>query len=292
MHPGLPSGELSIGEFARLTHLSVKTLRHYHDVGVLTPAGVDVRTGYRRYGTEQVGAAHLVRRLRDLEMPLAEVRRVLEAPDERARDEAVGDHLRRMEHQLAVAQQAVASLRSLLEGAGPVEVRHRHVPPSPSLALSAHVRKADIAGWCATTFARLDHALAEQGVRPAGPAGALYSQEFFEQAGGRIVAFVPTREPMDGCEGLDTFSVPEALLAVAVHRGPFDELDRTYGALGTHVARNGLAAPGPVREHYLVTPIDTDDPTELRTEVGWPITLAAAPGPETSRPTEEEGARA
>ena len=39
------STSLSIGEFARLTHLSVKTLRRYHDVGVLPPAGIDARTG-------------------------------------------------------------------------------------------------------------------------------------------------------------------------------------------------------------------------------------------------------
>lgn len=269
------STSLSIGEFARLTHLSVKTLRHYHDVGVLPPAGIDARTGYRRYGTDQVDAAHLVRRLRDLEMPLAEVRRVLDAPDEQTRNASVVDHLRRMEARLASTQQAVASLRALLEAAGgPVEVHHRHVPPTPSLSLSAHVDKDDVGAWCARTFARLERALAASGARPGGPSGALYSQKFFEQSCGRVVAFVPTRTPVDAPEGVDALEVPEALLAVAVHRGPFEELDRTYGALGTHVAHNGLGTPGPVREHYLVSPADTGDASELRTEVCWPITLA------------------
>ena len=45
---------VSIGEFSRLTHLTVKTLRHYHDVGLLVPDEVDRYTGYRRYGTGQV----------------------------------------------------------------------------------------------------------------------------------------------------------------------------------------------------------------------------------------------
>ena len=286
------STSLSIGEFARLTHLSVKTLRHYHDIGVLPPADIDARTGYRRYGTDQVGAAHRARRLRDLEMPLAEVRRVLEAPDEQARNASVVDHLRRMEARLASTQQAVSSLRTLLEAAGgPVEVHHRHVPPTPSLSLAAHVQQADIGAWCATTFPRLERALAACGARAGGPGGALYSQAFFEQSCGHIVAFVPTREPVDAPEGVDAFVVPEALLALSVHRGPFEELDRTYGALGTHVARNGLGTPGPVREHYLVSPADTDDPSELRTEVCWPITLAPS-GPLESPHPHDEGAHA
>src|SRR5262249_49490984 len=48
------SGYLSIGDFSRATHMSVKTLRHYHQIGLLEPAEVDAHTGYRHYGTEQI----------------------------------------------------------------------------------------------------------------------------------------------------------------------------------------------------------------------------------------------
>ena len=61
---------LTIGDFSRMTHLSVKALRHYHDMGVLEPAAVDPFTGYRSYDTSQVGSAQVIRRLRDLGMPL------------------------------------------------------------------------------------------------------------------------------------------------------------------------------------------------------------------------------
>ena len=60
---------MSIGDFSRATHLTVKTLRHYHEVGLLTPVAVDPQTGYRRYGTEQLATAQVVRRLRDLGLP-------------------------------------------------------------------------------------------------------------------------------------------------------------------------------------------------------------------------------
>ena len=71
---------LSIGEFARATHLSVKTLRYYHDAGLLVPAGIDAHSGYRRYDVEQIGTAQVIRRFRDLGMPVEDVRTVLHTP--------------------------------------------------------------------------------------------------------------------------------------------------------------------------------------------------------------------
>src|SRR5215211_6104432 len=60
---------LTIGEFSRATHLSIKALRHYDDVGLLRPSEVDRDTGYRLYSTAQVPTAQLIRRFRALEMP-------------------------------------------------------------------------------------------------------------------------------------------------------------------------------------------------------------------------------
>ena len=74
---------LSIGQFSRLVGLSIGTLRHYADVGVLVPAEVDPSTGYRRYRRAQVADGRTAALLRDLELPLDEVREVL-AQDEPA----------------------------------------------------------------------------------------------------------------------------------------------------------------------------------------------------------------
>jgi hypothetical protein len=64
---------LSIGAFSRLTHLSIKTLRYYHEVGLLEPAVIDPGSGYRYYQPGQAHSAHLVRRFRDLGLPVADV---------------------------------------------------------------------------------------------------------------------------------------------------------------------------------------------------------------------------
>jgi DNA-binding transcriptional MerR regulator/effector-binding domain-containing protein len=262
---------LSIGELSRLTHLSVKTLRHYHQVGVLVPVAVDPATGYRRYSTDQVAPAHLARRLRALDMPLPEVRVVLETEDESARTRAILDYLTRMERDLDRTRAAVGSLRALLEGGTPPPIEHRDVAALVALTRRATVAPAAVAAWCAETYPLLHAALAAQGLEPSGPDGALYDRPFFEQSLGTVVAFVPTATAPAPAGDLVPGEVPAARLAVAVHVGAFEELDRTYGVLGTAVASAGLEAPGPIRERYLISPAESTDPGDWRTEVCWPI---------------------
>jgi len=128
--------KLSIGDFSRMTYLSVKALRHYHDVGVLDPVEIDPATGYRFYAPSQIGLAQMIRRLRDLGMPLEEVRTIVQAPDARTRDETLVAHLRRLEEQLARTQQSVASLRPLLQPPDEaLDVVRRDLPVTPSVAV-------------------------------------------------------------------------------------------------------------------------------------------------------------
>ena len=88
--------------------MTVKTLRHYHQIGLLEPAEVDRHTGYRRYATGQIPTAQVIRRFRDLGMPLKEIQGVLSAPDQRVRNERITAHLSRLEDELGRTQPAVA----------------------------------------------------------------------------------------------------------------------------------------------------------------------------------------
>lgn len=268
---------VAIGEFSRLTYLSVKTLHHYHEVGLLEPADVDGATGYRRYSLDQVSAAHLIRRLRDLDMPVAEVRDVLSATDENVRDERLRTHLTRMEAQLERTRDVVASLRELLSPAAPLSVAYRTVAPLPVLAVTDLVTAENCGAWLKDAYDRLYAAAKGAGIPVAGPAGATYAREFFEDEVGEVVAFVPVpapaTAPAQGIEqpGVEQRDLPGGRFAVTVHAGPFDDFDRTYGALGSHVARDDSGLPDPIREVYVVGEDETDDPANYRTDICWPI---------------------
>jgi DNA-binding transcriptional MerR regulator len=189
---------LTIGEFSRLTHVSVKALRHYDDVGLLRPADVDAATGYRRYAAAQVPVAHVIRRFRDLDMPLGQIRAVLDAPDIDARDRAIVAHLERMERVLEQTRETVASLRTLLDGGEPdLAVEYRSVPATPALAIGGRVAWGDAEAWLADALGELGRAVGPDSGRRAGPDGALYGPEFFEQHVGEVVAFVPLAATAD-----------------------------------------------------------------------------------------------
>ena len=155
---------LAIGDFSRMTHLSVKALRHYHDVGLLAPAEIDPVSGYRFYEPGQLPTAQVIRRFRDLGMPLEEIKEVLEAPDVAARNEVIVAHLERMESQLAETQSVVASLRSLLERPpAPIAVEHRSVGPVRALAIRGQVTMPELDAWLDAAQHELDAALAAAG---------------------------------------------------------------------------------------------------------------------------------
>lgn len=260
-----------IGEFSRLTYLTIKTLRYYHEIELLAPVSIDPSSGYRFYSTEQVDQAHLIKRLRELNMPLPEIKAVMAAPDQAARDAAIRGHLERMEAELVRTRDVVASLKALLLPSAAVSVEYRSITSHPVLAMTTNVTRDDCGPWCEYSFGSMYERLAAADLAPAGPGGATYANEFFEHDEGEVVTYVPIearhRDRFDAGTVLD---LPARRFAIAVHAGPFTDFDRTYGALGSHVAEHDSALTEPVREIYLVGPGDAE-PADYRTEVCWPI---------------------
>ncbi|WP_182524281.1 MerR family transcriptional regulator [Nocardioides dongkuii] len=258
---------LAIGEFSRLTHLSVRTLRRYHDAGLLVPATVDDASGYRYYSPDQIPTAQVIHRLRELDVPLPDVQRILGTPDPGARADLVASHLRRLESELDRTRSAVASLRRLLAPEpAPVQVELRAVPTTTVAAVEGDVVQDDVFSWYAGAMAELDAAVHE----PTGAPGGLYDNALFEVCQGHVLVYRPTtRPPRRG--RVHPVTLPAVELAVATHVGEHDDIDVTYGEVGSWVVANALAVAGPVRETYLVGPRDTPDPAAWRTEIGWPV---------------------
>lgn len=268
---------LTIGDFSRMTHLSVKALRHYDDMGVLAPAAVNPDSGYRLYDASQVPAAQVIRRLRDLHMPLDQIRAVLAAPDVGTRNREITEHLQQMEHQLGQTQAAVAGLRALLAGPpGRSAFELRAIPAVTALTVRETVDAAGLVEWGTTAFDRLAAAQDAAGVEPAGSPGALFPGDFFELERSEITVFVPVgpggeaRPPLPPGH-VSWQQIPAVEAAVMIHEGAADDVDRTYGALGTAVAERAIGLEGPIREYYLVGFTDTDDERLHRTEVCWPV---------------------
>lgn len=281
---------VSIGDFSRMSFLSVKTLRHYHDIGLLEPAEVDPFTSYRRYDTDQLPDAQVILRLRGFGMPLEEVRQVLQAPDVAARNAAMISHLERMESKLAETQSAVRSLRQLLEADDtPLVVEHRRAPQTWAIGLISRSSHRLNGPLLPSARRLLADALVETGLQRSGPDSSLYYADFFTDSGyaelgevvtSKVAVYVPVELPADGrpvdlptdqaaSDEVILTQVPAADLAVTTHLGSCAELDRSYAKLGSYVTQRAIGVAGPIREFHL-DPVDAPD-QGLRTEVGWPV---------------------
>ena len=272
------STTLSIGDFSLMTHLSIKTLRYYHQVGLLEPAEVDPDTGYRYYGVEQLPTAQIIQRFRDLGMPIDEVKAVLAAPDLDTRNALIATHLGRLEGELEQTRQAVQSLRNLLEPAHtPISVEHRTLPATQAVGIQEVVDRSDLVVWFHGALGELYATIAVQGLQPSGPSGGLFASDLFHYERGEVTMFVPISGKMQTVGRVSPLVVPAAEVAVTVHDGSLANLCDTYGALGVYVAKHALGVVGPVREYYLVDARATSDATQWRTELAWPIFQTAKP---------------
>ncbi|MFZ2059023.1 MAG: helix-turn-helix domain-containing protein [Acidimicrobiales bacterium] len=132
--------EISIGGFARRSRLSVKALRLYDELGVLVPARVDEVSGYRYYDVAQLEAARLVAMLRQLELPLAEIKELL-ARDPVDAAERIAAHWREVESVHDARRELADYLVNRLSGKRSVmyEVATRDIPERSVLCLKRNV---------------------------------------------------------------------------------------------------------------------------------------------------------
>jgi DNA-binding transcriptional MerR regulator len=187
---------LGIGEFAGLTGLSVKALRHYDEKGVLVPADVDDRSAYRRYAEGQVRAGVVIRALRDAGVPLPAVSSAVLGGET---SEALESHRRRILEQRDREDQAFRAAEGMLRAlAVPVDVRERSMPAQPFLgqAITVPMEDADELSDddANLVFGALFATLHASGLGPSGPfwttlrAGELGTAE--------IVCCWPTSSPV------------------------------------------------------------------------------------------------
>jgi DNA-binding transcriptional MerR regulator len=216
--------EMSIGEFARRSRLSPKALRLYDELGLLTPVRVDPSSGYRLYVADQLERARLVAALRQLQMPLAEIKAILALePPVAAR--AVAEYWDGVESEHSARRRLAAFLVDRLNGKRSImyEVSTREMPSRSVLCL-----KRNVTGWgqawdLGKEFVGIMRSRPVPQVQgPAGPAFCIYWSEVSEDSDGPLEWCRPV--PEDQAEQLaDQF--PELTLRTEpAHREAFVSL--------------------------------------------------------------------
>src|SRR5215471_12805019 len=256
-----------IGLVARLAQVSVRTLRHYDDLGLFKPSHVDPITGYRHYTPEQVLRLHRILVLRDLGVPLAQIGRLIDddvtvdqlrgilrlrQAEARARLAAQTEQLRRVEIRLAQLEEASVA---------DYEVIVKRLEPMRVVALSEDLPGYDqIGAACDRLYPRLHAALAQHGIAFDGLSLALYEDTGDESRPLRITTalHLPAEAAIEG-DGVTTIELPAVeRAATTVVRGDPAQFSTAFRVLHEWVDQTGAQATAFERELY----IDCDGPRD------------------------------
>lgn len=282
-HGGVRIELLTIGRFARLCRLSVKQLRHYDELGLLSPARVDSGSGYRYYAPEQARDALTIALLRDMDLPLPVIARTL-AADSGHRARILRAERDRPAERIGRDRTRIRMLERLAEDGLPgYEVTTGREPERRLATVRAVCFRADTGQTVGACVGRLLPALAKAGLAWEPPLWGLYPLDPEERMDIRVgartpdteEARIPDTEETHGPHreeplGLESQVLPGGLVAETVHTGSYEELPLACNALFAAIHERGLRPRAPVHEAYLVGPAEAPQ-EELTTRLVVPV---------------------
>jgi len=262
---------MPIGRFSEICRLSIPALRHYNELGLLAPAAIDPDTGYRYYSMAQTADADRIRTLRFLDMPLPEIKAILEGDPERTRQLLAG-HRDRLLQQTERQQYAIRILESMLREEPPMtyEIHMREVVPQQAASIRAQIPWAEIGPFVGGAMGEIFQTIATQGGRVTGPPMAIYHCADAEQPELDVEVAVPLAGTVKSAGRVGATTVLGGLVATTLHVGSYETVGQAYQALGAWVQEHSHETAGPPREVYLTDPNETE-PSANRTEILWPI---------------------
>lgn len=268
--------QIPIGQFSKMTRLSVKALRLYDENGLLAPAHIDPSTGYRYYEPGQAGRAEVVKILRAVGMPLDEIKAIVETNNPDLAHKRLLAHRQRLGEQLAAQERALDYLEKLIqreEGIMTYDIQIMEATSQKIAATRLHTSLRQVGSDIGAGFGSLMTALGREGVTPAGSPLIVYHDVIDEETGGDIEMCVPVARAFTGDTNVYERDLEGGTMASTIHRGPYQEIASAYHALTEWISQNGHEIAGPPREIYLndpqVVPAD-----QLLTRIEFPVCTA------------------
>ena len=271
---------IKIGDFARLSQVSVVTLRYYDEMDLLKPVKVEPFTGYRFYSADQLPRLNRILALKDLGFSLEQIRLMLV-------DGLTAEQLRRMlmtqqkevEKRLAEEQEHLlriaARLRQIeLEDQMPkYDVVVKKVPAMFVASSRVTIPTNDqVPQYLGPAYTEVYNHLRQQGVKDDGQCMALWHSPADVYANEDAEAIVVVEHLLPGTDHVNVYELPPTQVAAVVHQGNFEEFTQGHAALLEWIDANGYRIVGPYREIYIKH--DKKDLSDTVTEIQFPVEKA------------------
>lgn len=269
-----------IGEFSKLTQVSIRMLRYYDELGLLKPARIDPFTGYRLYSTDQIPMLQRILLLRDMEFNVSEIEEALKNWDTGSmprllseKKSEILESIQRQQRRIEKIEMATRDLQS-----NQIEVHHnvviRQIPSYRILSLRQVIPDHFSEGplWeklCA--FVQAEQVELASGVNNL----AIYHGEEEEESGVDVeVAALVKRlgKDKDGFTYRETEAV-ETMACIMVY-GPYENIGPAYHSFAYWLQEHRqYEMSGPSRQICHIGGDRAESPEEFLTELQTPVQM-------------------
>ena len=257
---------LKIGEFSKLSRVSVRMLRHYDEIGLLPPASIDSATGYRYYSEDQLPVAGRITALRDMVFGLGEIQACQQGRENpqvlaalfSARREALRGELAALRRQLRLLDTLEQRLRkedSNME----YPVNLKTLPQRQVASVRMTIPAYDQEGILWHTLVRETEHLQLQPDDPCYCTVTFHDGEY-KETDVDVEAQKTVRGTYPDTEHVVFKTVPPVTFASVTFQGPYDKIQAANAAVAAWVRDNGYVFDGPAFNIYHVSPHETDNP--------------------------------
>ncbi|WP_419189557.1 MerR family transcriptional regulator [Stieleria marina] len=258
-----------------MTNLTVKSLRFYHEQGVLVPSHVESGSGYRFYAQSKIETARLIALLRDLEFSIAEIKQIISSHDDDAdivaflesRQSEIRDRMRNdrridglLKKIIHHEKEAVTTMTQTS-----YEVEEKTVDPM----LVASIRMKGKYSDCGSGFGKIGRKF---GRHICGKAMMLHHDGEYKADDADFEAAMPIKKGTSTDE-ISVHQLPGGRCLSLMHLGPYEELRRSYEKMLTYISSKDMTCSMPTREVYHKGPgmIFRGNPKKYLTEIQFMV---------------------
>lgn len=277
---------LKIGDFSKLSLVSVKALRYYDERGLLKPAHVDPSTSYRFYSASQLTRLHRILAMKDMGLDLSQIAFLL---DQEPTPDQIRGMLRlkqvELHRQLVEGQAQLTRIEAWLdtfeqEAIMPAyDVVRKSVAPlrvAQARGIAPKMEQPELGMTLGRLFAEVMQALTGQGAAIAGPGITLFYDPDYREHDIDVGACLAFTGELRENEQVNVIELPAVeTMACVIHHGSFTSMHQAYHAILGWIEANGYRVNGPNRELNLEFEPGGDE-SKFVTEIQFPVEKAEA----------------
>ncbi|MBU5427023.1 MerR family transcriptional regulator [Tissierella pigra] len=268
---------LKIGDFSKLSMISIRMLRHYDEIGLLIPESIDDFTGYRYYSEAQLPLAGRINALKDMGFSLASVSKILKSYEN---PQALKEYL--LLKQTEIQEQAEEIHRRLLLIETTIQrlgkddktmnynVTLKELPERYVASVRKIIPNYEQEGMLWNILMEETASLHMQDGDPCYTLAIFHDGEY-KESNVDIEVQKSVRGNYKDTENVKFKTVAPIQIASATYKGSYDQVIEVNEAVANWIRDNGYEFNGLSFCIYHVSPYETQNPEELVTEVCYPV---------------------